>query len=143
MSRDDTGAAERLCAKYDHRADALLEILHDLQAECGSVSDDAARTVAERLNLSRAEIHGVRSFYTDFRIDRPADEPVRLCRAEACQAVGSEALAKELEARGIPLETVFCLGNCALGPAALVGNRLIGRATADLVQTRHEERDHG
>lgn len=142
MSRDDTSAAERLCAKYNHRADALLEILHDVQAECGAVSDDAARAIADRLNLSRADVHGVRSFYSDFHIDKPAGRTVRLCRAEACQAVGSETLAAELERRGITTETVYCLGNCALGPAALIGDRLIGRADADLLEAGMTESGH-
>ena len=137
MSRDDTSAAERLCAKYDHRADALIEILHDVQAERGCVSDDAARIIADRLNLSRAEIHGVRSFYSDFRTEAGAPR-VKLCRAEACQAVGSEDLAKDVAALGIETQTMFCLGNCALGPAAMIDGQLIGRADSQRIQSALE-----
>lgn len=142
MSRDDTSAAERLCAKYDHRADALIEILHDVQAERGCVSDDAARVIADRLNLSRAEIHGVRSFYSDFRTE-PGAPRVKLCRAEACQAVGSETLASELEKRGIETQTMFCLGNCALGPAAMIDGKLIGRADAGRLEAKLAEAADG
>ncbi|MEC9249568.1 MAG: NAD(P)H-dependent oxidoreductase subunit E [Pseudomonadota bacterium] len=122
----------KICAHHNHDPAALLEILHDTQERFGCVSDDATRQIAEHLNLSRADIHGVRSFYNDFT--RQDDKPrLKLCRAEACQAVGSERLAAQLEDRGIRTETIFCLGNCALGPAAMIGDRLIGRASADLL----------
>ena len=120
----------RACAAHGHEASALIEILHDVQAEAGHVSDLAASEIASALNLSRADVHGVRSFYTDFTT-HPVTCRIKLCRAEACQAVGSEALAEALHKAGIETETVYCLGNCALGPAAMIDGRLVGRASAD------------
>lgn len=129
----DIDVVAKICAHHKHQPAALLEILHDTQAHFGCVSDEAARQVAQELNISRADIHGVRSFYGDFT--RHADKPkLKLCRAEACQAVGSEALAKMLSDKGIESETIYCLGNCALGPAAMIGERLIGRASAALLE---------
>jgi formate dehydrogenase subunit gamma len=122
---------------------ALLPILHEIQAEFGFVDPDAIPVIAQGLNLSRAEVFGVVTFYRDFRQVPPGRTVVRVCRAEACQAVGSEALAGHAEARlgvgfggttaggGVSLESVFCLGNCALGPSVQVGGRLYGRVDAD------------
>lgn len=131
MPQSDIEAAQQVCAKHGHRADALIEILHDVQALRSCVSDEAARVIATDLNISRAEIQGVRSFYADFNTEPQAPNRLRLCRAEACQSVGADRLAAELERAGIAHEAVYCLGNCALGPAALVGEHLIGRATQD------------
>jgi formate dehydrogenase subunit gamma len=142
LSRDETDAAARSCETHDHRADALIEILHDIQSARGHVSDEDVQLIATNLNLSRAEVHGVRSFYSDFSTKPRAHNRIRLCRAEACQSVGSEALAAELERRGLETEAVFCLGNCALGPAALLGETLIGRASADEVERVATEIGH-
>ncbi len=112
-------------------ATALLPILHVLQRTFGFIHADA-------LNLSKAEVKGVISFYRDFRTSPPGRHVVALCRAEACQARGSEALASHLERahglsagatkHGVTLESTYCLGNCALGPAALVDEEtLVGR----------------
>lgn len=122
-------------------ATALLPILHALQRTFGFVSADAVALVAHELNLSKAEVKGVVSFYKDFRTSPPGKHVVALCRAEACQARGSEALAAHLEQAhglvpgatkaGVTLETTYCLGNCALGPTALVDDaRLLGRLDA-------------
>jgi formate dehydrogenase subunit gamma len=121
---------------------ALLPILHALQHAFGFVPADAIPLVADRLNVSKADVRGVLSFYHDFRTTPPGRHEVALCRAEACQARGSEALAAHLAerhglrpgetARGVSLKTAYCLGNCALGPAALIdGERLVGRLDAD------------
>lgn len=131
MPKADIETAEQVCARHSHRADALIEILHDIQTLHGCVSDEAARVIAGELNISRAEIQGVRSFYADFTTEPRDANRLRLCRAEACQAVGADRLAAELDRQGIAHEAVYCLGNCALGPAALIGDRLIGRASAD------------
>ena len=131
MTQADIETAEQVCARHDHRADALIEILHDVQAQRTCVSDEAARIIASNLNISRAEIQGVRSFYADFTTEPCDPNRLRLCRAEACQSVGVSQLADELDRAGIAHEAVYCLGNCALGPAALVGDRLLGRATVD------------
>lgn len=117
---------------------ALLPILHALQHHFGSVPPQAIAVVAEALNLSKAEVKGVVSFYKDLRTSPPGAHVVALCRAEACQARGSEAVAAHLERshglapgstrRGVTLTSTYCLGNCALGPAALVDDtKLVGR----------------
>ncbi len=122
-------------------ATALLPILHALQHTFGFVSSEAVELVAHQLNLSRAEVKGVLTFYEDFRTHEPGAHRVALCRAEACQARGSESLAAHLAERhrltpgstsqGVTLESTYCLGNCALGPAALVDeSKLVGRLDA-------------
>jgi formate dehydrogenase subunit gamma len=124
-----------------HRAQrgALLPILHAVQEALGCVPREAIPVLADELNLSRADVHGVVSFYHDFRSEPAGRTTVRVCRAEACQALGAQRLVAHLQARyGVSLgetswdrsltaEQVFCLGNCALGPAAQVDGRLHGR----------------
>lgn len=111
---------------------ALLPILHAINDRFGYVDEAAVPVVADVLNLSRAEVHGVVSFYHDFRRAPPGGHVVKLCRAEACQSVGADKLFAEVEmACGgdgkVTVEPVFCLGNCALGPAALIDGKLLGR----------------
>jgi len=118
----------------------LLPILHAVQAEFGCIAEGAKRRIAEVLNLSRAEVHGVVSFYHDFH-DRAETRPVlKLCRAESCQARGCETVAARAErAAGVrvKIETVYCLGLCSVGPAAMVGSDVYARldeaAVAELV----------
>lgn len=109
------------------QADALLPILHDLQDALGHVPDDAVPLIARELNLSRAEVHGVVSYYHHFRQQPPGRHVVRVCRAEACQAVGGEALAAHVAdvarrpaSADFTLEDTYCLGLCACGPAVQV-----------------------
>jgi formate dehydrogenase subunit gamma len=132
----------RVSAIVDRRAaleGPLLPILHDVQAEFGCVPQDALRVIAEKLNLSRAEVHGVMTFYHDFR-DAPAGRHVlKLCRAEACQAMGGERIAASARERlgldwgetsrdgAVTLEAVYCLGLCACAPAAMLDGRVVGR----------------
>jgi formate dehydrogenase iron-sulfur subunit len=99
---------------------ALLPLLHDIQHSLGHVPAAAVPIIAEALNLSRAEVHGVVSFYHDFRAVPVTGQVVKLCRAEACQARGVDAAAAALAAEGVAVEPVYCLGLCASGPAALV-----------------------
>ena len=118
---------------------ALLPILHAVQAAFGYVPQATLPMIAKGLNISKAEVHGVMSFYHDFRSEKAGAHVVRLCRAEACQAVGADALAAHTkQSLGIDwhgtttdgrvtLEPVFCLGLCACGPAAMVDERLVGR----------------
>jgi formate dehydrogenase subunit gamma len=134
-------AASRIAARYDNRPDALLEILHDLQAEAGHVAEDALPTLARALNISRAEVHGVVTFYHDFRRQPAGRHVVKMCRAEACQSMGSNELAaaaqKTLKVKfgettsdgSVTLEAVYCLGLCATSPALLVDERPMGRMT--------------
>lgn len=121
----------------------LLPILHDVQAEWGMIPEAAQPVIAEALGMSRAEIHGVVSFYHDFRQEPAGRHVLRLCRAEACQSVGADALAEQVrKALGLDwhettpdgrltLEPVFCLGLCACGPSAQLDDRLVGRATTE------------
>lgn len=118
----------------------LLPILHDVQAGFGHVSEDAIRAIALHLNLSRAEVSGVVSFYHDFRRTPDARPAIKLCRAESCQARGSEALAAEAEriaGTRVRVETVYCLGLCSAGPNAMIGDdvhaRLDGARVAALI----------
>ncbi|CAN5341081.1 formate dehydrogenase subunit gamma [soil metagenome] len=118
---------------------ALMPILHAIQEALGCVPAEAIPVLAEQLNLSRADVHGVVSFYHDFRSEPAGHRVVRVCRAEACQAVGAARLVAHLRDRygvllgetsadgSLTAEQVFCLGNCALGPAAQVNGRLYGR----------------
>lgn len=119
-----------IVARYRDMEGGLLPALRDIQNAFGHISDAAKRQCADAFNLSRAEVHGVASFYHDFR-DQPADKPViRLCRAEACQARGGEVLAAEAEhlASGrVRIEPVYCLGLCSVGPNVMVGERVHAR----------------
>ena len=122
----------------------LLPILHAVQEALGYIPDDAVHVIASELNLSRAEVHGVVTFYHDFRHAPPGRHVIKLCRAEACQSMGGEALVARAEGRlgiecghghttadgAVTLEPVYCLGLCAMAPSAMVGTRLVGRLTA-------------
>ncbi len=129
--------ARSICAEHGDKADELLEILHEVQNQKGYLSDGAMRTIAHALNISRAEIHGVVSFYHDYKREAAAKQTIKICRAEACQAIGADALIAQAEAafgttldaqsKEIGLEATYCLGNCALGPAVMIENKLYGR----------------
>jgi len=122
---------ERILALHAGREGALLPILHDIQAALGHVPEVVIPAIAHALNLSRAEVHGVVSFYHDFH-DAPRNRPViKLCRAESCQARGVEALAAGLAGdTRVLIEPVYCLGLCSVGPNAMVGDRLYARLDA-------------
>lgn len=128
-------SAERAGEIIDQHKDekgAVLPILHELQETFGHVPDAAVVMIAEALNLSRAEVHGCVTFYHDFRKEVPGRRVLKVCRAESCQAAGSDAMVKRAEQRlGIPmdsttpdqrvtLETVYCLGLCHSSPAAML-----------------------
>jgi formate dehydrogenase subunit gamma len=115
----------------------LMPVLHDVSDELGHISRADIETIADVLNLSIAEVHGVVSFYHDFRTEPPAAHTVALCRGEACQSVGAEALYDGTRARaddlgaGVAVTEVFCLGNCALGPSGTLDGCLHGRLSAE------------
>jgi formate dehydrogenase subunit gamma len=113
-------AAREIALRYGNQPDALLEILHDLQHELGCIPEAALPALAKALNRSRAEIHGVVTFYHDFRHEAAGRHVIRLCRAEACQSMKANEL----------IAMVFCLGNCALAPAVMVDDRVVGRVDA-------------
>lgn len=128
-------------ARHLSREGPLLPILHDIQAAFAHVPQAAIPVVAEALNLSRAEVYGVVTFYHDFRTEPPGRHVVKLCRAEACQSMGCEALVSRAEERlgtvcgatgvdGVTLEAVYCLGLCATGPSAMIDGQIIGRLDA-------------
>lgn len=120
----------------------LLPILHAVQGAFGYIPEAALQIIAEDQNITRAEVHGVMSFYHDFRSQPAGHHIVKICRAEACQAVGATALSErafeklgvgwhETSQNGrVTLEPVYCLGLCACGPAAMVDGRVIGRVDA-------------
>ena len=151
----DVALAREIIERRRSTPGAALPILHDLQHHFGYIDDDAIPLVADALNISKAEALGVVSFYPDFR-RAPVPGPVlRLCRAESCQAMGCEDLVAHLEARhgivpdhrspdaGLHVESVYCLGNCALSPAALLDGEPIGRldpARIDAIALAAKER---
>ena len=122
---------DQIIASHAEREGPLLPILHDVQAEFGHVSEGAIRAIALGLNLSRAEVHGVVSFYHDFRGEPDARPVLKLCRAEACQARGGEALVAALpDNPRVKIEAVYCLGLCSVGPNAMVGDKVHARLDA-------------
>ena len=133
-SEAPTDAIARIIAAHAGREGALLPILHDAQAEFGCVDAAAEAQIALALNLSRAEVHGVVSFYHDFHAHADPRPEVQLCRAESCKARGVEAIAAAAEqAAGerVHLKTVYCLGLCSVGPNARIGDRLYARLDED------------
>lgn len=147
MNEDLAAQVGEILTRHQGREGALLPILHDVQAAFGMVPQEVLPQIAKALNISKAEVHGVVSFYHDFREHKAGAHVVKLCRAEACQAVGGDRVAAHVKqalgvdwhgtsADGVTLEPVFCLGLCACGPAAMVDGRLMGRvdeARADAV----------
>ena len=131
--------AQEIIAAHRGSEGPLLPILHAMQEEFGCVPADAVPIIAQALNLARAEVHGVVTFYHDFTAEPEARRVLKLCRAEACQAAGGEALVARAEAAlgicagettadgGLALQSVYCLGLCATAPSAMLDGRVIGR----------------
>ena len=117
-----------ILAEHKDREGPLLPILHDVQKAFGHVSEDAMREIASALNLTRAEVYGVVSFYHDFRKEAEARPVLKLCRAEACKARGVEALVPIADNQSrVKVEAIYCLGLCAVGPSAMVGDTVHAR----------------
>ena len=117
-----------ILAVHKDREGPLLPILQDVQKAFGHVSEDAMREIAGALNLTRAEVYGVVSFYHDFRKEAEARPVLKLCRAEACKARGVEALVPIADNQSrVKVEAVYCLGLCAVGPSAMVGDTVYAR----------------
>jgi formate dehydrogenase subunit gamma len=143
--------AKAVCARHGFRPDALLEILHDVQHEAGFVPQAALPVIAEALNLSRADVHGVMSFYHDFKSQKQGRVLVQVCRAEACQSMGAFRMIESFLARrglkigetsadgALTVDATYCLGNCALAPAAMINGRLHGRLDAAMLERRVAE----
>jgi formate dehydrogenase subunit gamma len=118
---------------------ALMPVLHDVMDEFGHIAREDVVAIADVLNLSVADVHGVVSFYKDFRTTPPPTHTVALCRAEACQSVGAEQLYADTRARAselgdVEVHEVFCLGNCALGPSGTIDGRLHGRLSPERIE---------
>ena len=135
----DVARGAEIIAEHAGLEGATLVILHALQEAFGYVPEPAIPMVAEALNLSRAEVHGVFTFYHDFRHAPAGHHVLKLCRAEACQAAGGDALAARAEAKlgialghttadeRVTLEPIYCLGLCATAPSAMLDGRIVGR----------------
>ena len=135
----DAARGAEIIAEHTHLEGATLVILHALQEAFGYVPEPAVPMIASALNLSRAEVYGVFTFYHDFRHQPAGRHVLKLCRAEACQAAGGDALTARAEARlaiaignttadeRVTLEPIYCLGLCATAPSAMLDGRLIGR----------------
>jgi len=133
--------AGEIIAAHATEDGATLPVLHALQEVFGCVPEAAVPLIAEALNLSQAEIHGVVTFYHDFRRAPPGRNVLKLCRAEACQSMGGDALGARARAKlginwgettrdgRVTLDAVFCLGLCATAPSAMINNKLVGRLT--------------
>ncbi|WP_027213548.1 NAD(P)H-dependent oxidoreductase subunit E [Burkholderia sp. WSM2232] len=135
-------APEELVARHAQPGRSLLAVLHAIQDELGYVPPDTVAPLARVMNLSRAEVHGVITYYHHFRTQPAAPVTVQLCRAEACRSMGTEALAQHIESHTgcrfdaeheagatVELESVYCLGQCALSPAMMVNGTLHARVT--------------
>ena len=142
-TRYDKAIATEIINQFDARPEMLVQILHAFVARYAYISDEAVRQIAEEVNLSRADVHGVVSFYHDFRTTPPGKRIVKICEAEACQAMGSRDLVAHAEKTlGVKmhgttddgettLEPIYCLGNCAFSPAMMVDDQVFGRVDAD------------
>lgn len=147
MTPDDLSSVNSAIASLKDKPGALLPILHDIQDNLGYIPPDAVPVIAKELNLSRAEVHGVISFYHYFRQTPPGRHTLQICQAESCQAMGSEALTAHAKKvlgvdfhgtssdQAVSLEPVYCLGNCACSPAIMLDDEVYGRvSTAQLEQ---------
>ena len=135
----DAARGAEIIAEHTHLEGATLVMLQALQEAFGYVPEPAIPMIASTLNLSRAEVHGVFTFYHDFRRQPAGRHVLKLCRAEACQAAGGDALAARAESKlgiaignttpdeRVTLEPIYCLGLCATAPSAMLDDRLIGR----------------
>lgn len=121
-----------IIAEHQGREGPLLPVLRDVQKAFGYVSEDAMREISSALNLTRAEVYGVVSFYHDFRKEIETRPVIKLCRAEACKARGVEMLMPIADNQSrIKFEAVYCLGLCSVGPAAMIGNQVFARLDRD------------
>ncbi len=142
MKREDYNkeTATEMIAGFDNRPEMLVQILHAFMDRFGWISSDAIHQLAEELNLSRADVHGVVSYYHDFRTAPTGKHVVKICAAEACQSMGSRELSEHAKKSlgldmhesndNVTLEPIYCLGNCACSPAIMVDGKTFGRVSA-------------
>jgi formate dehydrogenase subunit gamma len=137
MARIDQETTSEIVAEYGSKPEMLVQVLQTIVGRFGWIPDETIRQLAEELNLSRADVHGVVEYYHDFRTAEPGEHIVKICQAEACQAMGSrkltdyaqKILAMSLHDTGndVTLEPVYCLGNCACAPAVMINGKTHGR----------------
>lgn len=137
MARIDEKTTTEIVAQYGGRPEMLVQILQSIVTQFGWIPTETVRQLAQELNLSRADVHGVVTFYHDFRTEEPGKHIVKICQAEACQAMGSRALTEHAckslmmdlhqTSNNITLEPVYCLGNCACSPAVMIDGKTYGR----------------
>jgi len=144
ISINEAGHQEQayaIASSMKHMQGALLPILHAIQEKIGFIPSETVRIIADELNLSRAEVHGVISYYHHFRDTAPGKNVIQVCMAESCQSMGSDALAQHIEAKvgcamhettsngNVSLEPVYCLGLCAQSPAVMINDQLHAKMT--------------
>ena len=137
MARIDDKMTSEIVAQYQGKPEMLVQILRTIVSRFGWIPPETIRQLAEELNLSRADVHGVVEYYHDFRTTEPGKHIVKICQAEACQAMGSRELTDHAEKtlamslhdteNDITLEPVYCLGNCACSPAVMIDGKTFGR----------------
>lgn len=135
----DSAIATEIINRFCARPEMLVQILHAFVDRYSYISEEAIRQIAQELNVSRADVHGVVSYYHDFRTEAAGKRVVKICQAEACQAMGSRELTAHAENKlelalnstsadgSVTLEPVYCLGNCACSPAVMIDNKVYGR----------------
>jgi formate dehydrogenase subunit gamma len=147
--KQPTGTADERVARHLKKGASLIAVLHAIQDEAGYIPADVIAPLAQAMSLSRAEVHGVITYYHHFRSEPPARVTVQLCRAEACRSMGTEALATHIEGHtgckfdsghqaDTELETVYCLGQCALSPAMTINGELHARVTPQKFERLYE-----
>ena len=153
LSESELETVRRVLAEMRGRPGPLIEVLHGVQAGLGFIPAGAVPVIAEALNLSRAEVHGVVTFYHHFRSAPQGRHSVEICRAESCQAMGAEGLVEHARRRlgvnldettadgAFSLRPVYCLGNCACSPAVMIDGELHGRVTPQRLEELLGERE--
>ncbi len=140
MAKIDKQTTSDIVAQYGAKPELLVQILQTIVSRFGWVPEETIRQLASELNLSRADVHGVVEYYHDFRTEEPGKHIVKICQAEACQAMGSRELTAYAEKtlamslhdteNDVTLEPVYCLGNCACSPAVMIDGKTYGRVDA-------------
>lgn len=134
----DAAIVKSACDKHENKPDMLLEILNNIQAKLGYIPQSSYQQIADALNLSRADVFGVVTFYHDYKNIKDDKKTVTLCQSEACQAMGAAKLKTVLE-KSFSVKTVYCLGNCALAPSALINGKTYGRVDETRLTTIMEQ----
>lgn len=152
MARIDEQTTRDIVAQFNAKSEMLVQILQAIVSRFGWVPSATIRQLADELNLSRADVHGVVEYYHDFRTEEPGKHIVKICQAEACQAMGSRELTEHAKKtltvglndtnNDVTLEPVYCLGNCACSPAVMIDGKTYGRVDEsrfdDLLETMRE-----